>query len=97
MIVEKEVTIYVEYFIDALEIVDKMNISLHHAVIFMDEESFFEGKCHVIIDKTLFIFLPVAYKLFKTKKPESKYTYHLKDKEEDKMESLMEKYKEEKK
>ena len=40
MKVEKEVTIYVESFIDALEIVDKMNVSLPHAVIFMDEDEF---------------------------------------------------------
>ena len=71
MKVEKEVTIYVESFIDALEIVDKMNISLPHAVIFMNEEEFFEGKCHVVIDKTLFIFLPVMQMLFKAKKPEN--------------------------
>jgi len=64
MKVEKEVTIYVESFIDALEIVDKMNISLPHAVIFMNEEEFFKGKCHVIIDKTIFIFFPV-YNLFR--------------------------------
>lgn len=64
MKVEKEVTIYVESFIDALEIVDKMNISLPHAVIFMNEEEFFEGKCHVIIGKTIFMFLP-AYELLK--------------------------------
>jgi hypothetical protein len=71
MKVEKEVTIYVESFVDALEIVDKMNISLPHAVIFMNEEEFFEGKCHVVIDKTLFIFLPVMQMLFKAKKPEN--------------------------
>lgn len=59
MKVEKEVTIYVESFIDALEIVDKMNVSLPHAVIFMDEEEFLEGKCHVVINKTMFTFLPV--------------------------------------
>ena len=64
MKVEKEVVIYVESFVDVLEIVDKMNISLPHAIIFMNEEEFFEGKCHVCIDKTLFMFLPV-YKLFK--------------------------------
>lgn len=63
MIVEKEVTICVESFTDALEIVDKMNISLPHAVIFMNEEEFLEGKCHVVIGKTLFMFMPV-YKLF---------------------------------
>lgn len=68
MIVEKEVTICVESFIDALEIVDKMNISLSHNIsIFMDESFFSAGKCHVIIDKTMFIFLPV-YKLFKEKR-----------------------------
>ena len=66
MKVEKEVTIYVESFVDALEIVDKMDISLPHAVIFMDEDEFFECKCHVVIGKTMFIFLPV-YKLFKEK------------------------------
>ena len=63
MKVEKEVTICVESFIDALEIVDKMNVSLPHAVIFMDEDKFFEGKCHIVIDKTLFMFMPV-HKLF---------------------------------
>jgi hypothetical protein len=63
MKVEKEITIYVESFNDALEIVDKMNISLPHAVVFMDEDEFFEGKCHVVIGKTLFIFLPI-HKLF---------------------------------
>lgn len=64
MKVEKEVMIFVESFVDALEIVDKMNISLPHAVIFMNEDEFFEGKCHVVIDKTIFMFLPV-YKLLK--------------------------------
>ena len=64
MKVEKEVTICVEHFIDALEIVDKMDVSRLHSAIFMDEESFLEGKCHVIIDKTVFIFWPV-HKLFK--------------------------------
>lgn len=64
MKVEKEVTIYVESFIDALEIVDKMNISISHSIMFMDEEEFFKGKCHIVIGKTLFMFLP-AYKLFK--------------------------------
>ena len=63
MIVEKEVTICVESFTDALEIVDKMNISLPHAVVHMDEDEFFEGKCRVIIGKTLFMFWPV-HKLF---------------------------------
>lgn len=63
MKVEKDVTIYVESFIDALEIVDKMNVSLPHAVIFMDEEEFFKCKCHVVIDKTIFMFLPI-HKLF---------------------------------
>lgn len=67
MKVEKEVTICVESFIDALEIVDKMNVSLPHAVIFMDEEEFLEGKCRVVIDKTLFMFFPV-HKLFKDEK-----------------------------
>lgn len=62
MKVEKEVTIYVESFIDALEIVDKMDDSLPHSVIFMNEEEFFEGKCHVVIGKTMFIFLPVVQK-----------------------------------
>ena len=71
MKVEKEVTIYVESFVDALEIVDKMNISLPHAVIFMNEEEFFEGKCHVVIGKTIFMFLPVMQMLFKAKKPEN--------------------------
>lgn len=66
MKIEKEVTIYVESFIDALEIVDKMNISLPHAVIFMVEDEFDNGKCHVVIDKTVFVFYP-AYKLFKEK------------------------------
>jgi len=83
MIVEKEVTIYVENFVDALEIVDKMNISLQHAVIFMDEEAFLEGKCHVVIGKTLFIFMSVTHKLFKVKKPESQYTFHLKEEDND--------------
>lgn len=83
MIVEKEVTIYVESFIDALEIVDKMDDSLPHSVVFMNEEEFLEGKCHVVIGKTLFIFIPVAYKLFKTKKPEGQYTYHLKEEDND--------------
>ncbi len=64
MIVEKEVTICVESFNDALEIVDKMNISLPHAVVHMDEDEFFECKCHVVIGKTLFMFMPV-HKLFK--------------------------------
>lgn len=59
MIVEKEVTICVESFKDALEIVDKMNFSLSHAFISMDEDEFFEGKCCVIIGKTLFIFMPI--------------------------------------
>lgn len=40
-----------------------MYVSLPHAVIFMDEEEFFEEKCHVVIGKTLFMFLP-AHKLF---------------------------------
>lgn len=71
MIIEKEVTIYVESFIDALEIVDKMNIFLPHAVIFMNEEEFFEGKCHVVIGNTMFMFLPVVQMLFKAKKPEN--------------------------
>ena len=66
MKVEKEVVIYVESFVDALEIVDKINISLPHAVIFMNEEEFFKGKCHVVIDKTIFMFLPV-YHMFKEK------------------------------
>ena len=79
MTIEKEVTIYVESFIDALEIVDKMDESRPHSVIFMDEEDFLECKCHVVIDETLFIFYPVAYTLFKTKKPESRYKYHLKE------------------
>lgn len=69
MIIEKEVTICVESFIDALEIVDKMNISLPHAVIFMDEEKFFEVKCHVVIGKTLFMFMPV-HKLFNKEEKE---------------------------
>lgn len=86
MIVEKEVTICVESFKDALEIVDKMNFSLSHAFISMDEDEFFEGKCRVVIDKTLFMFWPI-HKLFKER---------IKEKEEDKMESLLEKYKEEK-
>ena len=64
MKVEKEVTICVESFIDALEIVDKMDESRPHSVIFMDEDDFLEGKCHVVIDKTMFIFCPV-HKLFK--------------------------------
>lgn len=81
MKVEKEVTIYVESFIDALEIVDKMDDSLPHSIIFMNEEEFLEGKCHVVIDKTLFIFLPVAYQLFKIKKPEN---IHLSLKREEK-------------
>ena len=67
MKVEKEVTICIESFIDALEIVDKMDISLPHAIVFMAEEEFFEGNCHVVIDKTLFKFFPV-HKLFKNKK-----------------------------
>lgn len=48
----------------------------------MDEKEFNEGKCHVIIDKTLFIFIPVTYKLFNTKKPESQYRYYLKERRE---------------
>lgn len=79
MKVEKEVTIYVESFIDALEIVDKMNFSLPHAVIFMDEEEFLEGKCHIIIDKIMFMFLPV-HQLFKDNKKEEKgYVDYLKN------------------
>lgn len=78
MKVEKEVTIVVESFIDALEIVDKMNISLPHAVIFMDEDEFFEGKCHVVIDKTLFIFLPVHHLLARRKK-KSRYSDYYKE------------------
>lgn len=68
MTVEKEVTIYVESFNDALEIVDKMKISLPHAVICMDEVEFFACKCYVVIDKTIFMFLPVEHKLFKPNK-----------------------------
>ena len=64
MEVEKMVTICVESFVDALEVVDKMNLSLPHPVTFMDEESFLEGECNLIIDKTMFIFYPV-HKLFK--------------------------------
>ena len=66
MKIEKEVTICVESFTDALEIVDKMNISLPHAVVFMDEDEFFECKCRVVIDKTLFMLMPV-HKLFNNK------------------------------
>ena len=69
MKIEKEVTICVESFIDALEIVDKMNISIPHAVIFMDEDEFLEGKCRVVIDKTLFMFMPV-HKLFNKEEKE---------------------------
>jgi len=62
MTIEKEVTIYVESFIDAMEIVDKMDIPYLHTVIVMDEDDFDNGKCYVVINKTLFIFYP-AYKL----------------------------------
>lgn len=81
MKVEKEVTIVVESFIDALEIVDKMNISLPHAVIFMDEDEFLEGKCHVVIDKTLFIFLPVHHLLARRRK-KSRYSDYYKERRE---------------
>lgn len=70
MKVEKEVVIFVESFVDALEIVDKMNISIPHAIIFMNEEEFFEGKCHVVINKTMFMFLPEC-NLFKKKEEDN--------------------------
>ena len=62
--------IFVESFVDALEIVDKMNISIPHAIIFMNEEEFFEGKCHVVINKTMFMFLPEC-NLFKKKEEDN--------------------------
>ena len=64
MKIEKEVTIYVESFIDAMEIVDKMDIPYLQRVMNMDEDSFEDGKCYVIIDKTMFLFFPV-YKLLR--------------------------------
>ena len=70
MKVETEVVIFVESFVDALEIVDKMNISIPHAIIFMNEEEFFEGKCHVVINKTMFMFLPEC-NLFKKKEEDN--------------------------
>lgn len=66
MKIEKEVTIFVESFMDAVKIVDKMDVSYFNTVIFMDEDEFYNGKCHVIIDKTMYMFMPV-YKLFKEK------------------------------
>lgn len=60
---EFEVEIYVSYFVDALAIIDKMNITHPDTVLSMDEDKFSEGKCHVIIGDTMFMFLPV-HKLF---------------------------------
>lgn len=73
MKVEKEVTIYVESFIDALEIVDKMDESLPHSVIFMDEDEFDNCKCYIVINKIMFMFYPV-YKLFKEKEGDNENT-----------------------
>lgn len=61
MTVEKEVTIYVESFIDAMEIVDKMDIPDLHTVIVMDEDDFEDCKCYIVINKTMFIFMPVLH------------------------------------
>lgn len=59
MKVDKEVTIYVESFIDAAEIVDNMDTLLMNTAIFMDPDEFDNGKCYIVICNTMFIFFPV--------------------------------------
>lgn len=67
---EKEVVLSVEYFVDALEIMDKMNNRYMCTEIFMNEDEFDKGKCYMIVGNTKFIFVPVC-KLFNKKETDN--------------------------